>query len=290
MEKEIEQFSVYLLQERHASFNTESSYRRDLKKLQEYLKKQDIQKVEEVTETWLNSYVLYLERSQSAASSISRNIASMKSFFQYLYRIKMIQTDPSWNLKAPKVERKLPEILTVEEINRLLDQPSKKQAKGIRDRAMMELLYATGIRVSELIGLTITDVNMQLGFCVLQQGEKERIVSFQRKTKEDLEKYLKTARRELLKGKESIYFFVNCSGNAMSRQGFWKLMKQYGVWAGIQKEITPHTLRHSFAAHLIENGADIHTVQQIMGYSDVQTTQMYRDVLEQGGMLRGSFH
>ena len=278
----MEQFSAYLLQERHASFNTESSYRRDLKKLEEYLKKQDIQKVEEVTETWLNSYVLYLERSQSAASSISRNIASIKSFFQYLYQMEMIRKDPSWNLKAPRVERKLPEILTIEEINRLLEQPSKKQAKGIRDRAMMELLYATGIRVSELIGLTIADVNMQLGFCVLRQREKERIVSFRQKTKEDLEEYLKTARIKLLKGRESIYFFVNCSGSAMSRQGFWKLMKQYGVWAGIEKEITPYTLRHSFAAHLIKNGADIHTVQQMMGHSDIQTTQMYRNVLEHG--------
>lgn len=278
MEKEIEQFSVYLLQERHASSNTEASYRRDLKKLEGYLKKQDIQKVEEVTEIWLNSYVLYLEREQSAASSISRNIASIKSFFQYLYRIEVVRNDPSWNLKAPRVERKLPEILTIEEVNHLLEQPLKEHPKGIRDRAMLELLYATGIRVSELIGLTMADVNMQLGFCILRQGGRERIVSFQKKPKQALEEYLKNARSELLKGKESAYFFVNCSGNAMSRQGFWKLMKQYGNQAGIKKEIAPHTLRHSFAAHLLENGADIHAVQQLMGHSDIQTTQMYRNV------------
>ena len=278
MEREIEQFSAYLLQERHASSNTEASYRRDLKKLEGYLKEQDIQKVEEVTEIWLNSYVLYLEKEQSAASSISRNIASIKSFFQYLYRIEMIRKDPSWNLKAPRVERKLPEILTIEEVNRLLEQPSKEHPKGIRDRAMLELLYATGIRVSELIGLRVADINMQLGFCMLRQGERERIVSFQKKAKQALEEYLEKARMELLKGKESEYFFVNCSGNAMSRQGFWKLMKQYGNQAGIKKEIAPHTMRHSFAAHLLENGADIHAVQQLMGHSDIQTTQMYRNV------------
>lgn len=278
MEREIEQFSVYLLQERHASSNTEASYRRDLKKLEGYLKEQDIQNIEEVTEIWLNSYILYLEREQSAASSISRNIASIKSFFQYLCRIKVLQKDPSWDLKAPKVERRLPEILTIEEVNRLLDQPSKEHPKGIRDRAMLELLYATGIRVSELIGLTIADINMQLGFCMLRQGERERIVSFRKRTTQALEEYRKKARAELLKGKESEYFFVNCSGNAMSRQGFWKLMKQYGNQAGMKKEITPYTLRHSFAAHLLENGADIHAVQQLMGHSDIQTTQMYRNV------------
>ncbi len=275
MEREIEQFSAYLLQEKHASSNTEISYKRDLKKLELYLKGQDIQKVEEVTETWLNAYVLYLEKSQSAVSSISRNIASIKSFFHYLYYKEIIRNDPSWNLKAPKVERKLPEILTVEEVNYLLEQPSKENKKGIRDRAMLELLYATGIRVSELLRLTMMDINMQLGFCVLRQGEKERIVSFHKKAKQALEEYLKHARTELLKGRESDYFFINCSGEAMSRQGFWKLMKQYGNQAGIKKEITPHTLRHSFAAHLIENGTNIHVVQQMMGHSDIQTTQMY---------------
>lgn len=282
MDREIEQFSAYLLRERYASSNTESSYRRDLKKLEGYLKEQDIQKVEEVTETWLNAYVLYLERNQSAVSSISRNIASIKAFFQYLHRIEVIRTDPSWNLKAPKVERKPPEILSVEEVNRLLAQPSKETPKGIRDRAMLELLYATGIRVSELIGLTLASVNMQLGFCVLQQTGKERIVPFQIKTRQVLERYQKEARKELLKQKESEYFFVNCSGKEMSRQGFWKLVKQYGSQAEISKEITPYTLRHSFAAHLIENGADIHTIQQRMGHSDLQTTQMYRNVLEDG--------
>ncbi len=278
MEREIEQFSTYLLQERHASSNTEASYRRDLKKLESYLKEQDIYKIEEVTEVWLNSYILYLEREQCAASSISRNIASIKSFFQYLCRIEVLRRDPSWDLKAPKVERKLPEILTMEEVNCLLDQPSREHSKGIRDRAMLELLYATGIRVSELIGLTLEDINMQLGFCVLRQGGRERIVSFRKRTAQALEEYQKKARAELLKGKESPYFFVNCSGNAMSRQGFWKLIKQYGNQAGMKKEITPYTLRHSFAAHLLENGADIHAVQQLMGHSDIQTTQMYRNV------------
>jgi len=281
MEKEIEQFSVYLLEEKHVSSNTESSYKRDLRKLAAYLKKQDIEKVEEITETWLNAYVLYLERNRSAASSISRNIASIKSFFQYLCQTETIRKDPSWKLKAPKVERKLPEILTVEEINQLLEQPSLESTKGIRDRAMLELLYATGIRVSELISLTIAAVNMNLGFCVLKQGGKERIVPFRMKVKQALDRYLQESRMALLKGKESDYFFINCSGNEMSRQGFWKLIKQYGNQAGIKKEITPYTLRHSFAAHLIGNGADIHMVQQMMGHSDISTTQIYRNVTEE---------
>lgn len=282
MDREIEQFSAYLLQKRYASLNTESSYRRDLKKLEGYLKERDIRKVEEVTETWLNAYVLYLEQNRSAVSSISRNIASIKAFFQYLHRMEAIHSDPSWNLKAPRVERKIPEILSVEEVNRLLEQPSEETPKGIRDRAMLELLYATGIRVSELIGLTLASINMQLGFCILQQTGKERIVPFRIKTRQALERYQNEARKKLLKQKESEYFFVNCSGKEMSRQGFWKLVKQYGKQAGISKEITPYTLRHSFAAHLIENGADIHTVQQIMGHSDLQTTQMYRNVSENG--------
>lgn len=282
MEKEIEQFSAYLLQERHASSNTELSYKRDLRKLEMYLKEQDIQGVEEVTETWLNAYVLYLERNQSAASSISRSIASIKAFFQYLCRMEVIGKDPSWNLKAPRVEKKLPEILTMEETNRLLEQPSKTSAKGLRDRAMLELLYATGIRVSELIGLTLPDVNMQLGYCILRQADKERIVPLGIKAKHALDEYLKYARAVLLKGKESVYFFVNCSGSEMSRQGFWKLLKQYGNQAGIEKEITPHTLRHSFAAHLIGNGADVHAVQKMMGHSDISTTQMYFNMLGNG--------
>lgn len=282
MEKKIEQFSAYLLQERQASFNTESSYKRDLKKLELYLKEQGIQKVEEVTETWLNAYILYLERNQCAASSISRNIASIKAFFQYLCRTEVIRRDPSWKLKAPRVEKRLPEILTMEETNCLLEQPSKTSAKGIRDRAMLELLYATGIRVSELIGLTVSDVNMQLGYCILRQADRERIVPFRINAKRALEEYLKHARTDLLKGKESEYLFVNCSGKEMSRQGFWKLMKQYGNQAGIGKEITPHTLRHSFAAHLIGNGADIHAVQQIMGHSDISSTQMYLNMLGNG--------
>lgn len=275
---EIQNFIQYLHQEKHASMNTEVSYKRDLLKLEKYLKEQNISSLTRVNTTNLNSYMLYLEKMGSAPSSISRNIASIKAFYSYLWKEGLVDKNPAENLKAPKLEKKFPDILTVGEVELLLRQPSGESAKEIRDKAMLELLYATGIRVSELIGLKMTDMNFQLGYvrCVIHG--KDRIIPFGNQAKTALENYILQSRKQLLKGQDSEILFLNCSGKPMSRQGFWKLIKLYGSKAGIKKEITPHTLRHSFAVHLVENGADLHSVQEMLGHSDISTTQMYRDM------------
>lgn len=231
--------------------------------------------MEKVTETSLNSYILYLEKEGKAAATISRELASIKAFFHYQLQQGRIAADPSELLKAPRVEKKAPVILSVEEVNALLKQPGLTSAKEIRDKAMLELLYATGIRVSELISLRLEDLNMQIGYITCRDGRRERMVPFGKRAGKALGRYLEYARTELLKGRESEWLFTNCSGGSMSRQGFWKIVKYYGEKAGIQADITPHTLRHSFAAHLIRGGADIRSVQAMLGHADSTTAQMY---------------
>ena len=272
MTSEIKSFVSYLRDVRQTSKNTEISYQRDLQQLAAFLEGKGITDVEKVTRTSLNSYILYLEKEGKATTTISRELASIKAFFSYLFREGIIRRDPSELLKAPKIEKKAPVILSVNEVNALLDQPGTSSAKEIRDKAMMELLYATGIRVSELIGLELADLNMQIGYITCRDGVKERMVPFGKTASQAMGLYLE---RGLLKGKESPWLFTNCSGRAMSRQGFWKIIKYYGEKAGIQADITPHTLRHSFAAHLIRGGADIHAVQAMLGHSDSTTAQMY---------------
>lgn len=275
MEQEIKGFVSYLHNVKKTSQNTELSYQRDLMKMMHFLQEQNVEKVSDVTETLLNSYILDLEKKGMAAATVSRNIASMKAFYSYLLKNHAIKEDPAEHLKAPKVEKKLPDIMTVSEIEKLLEQPGEHTAKGLRDRAMLELLYATGIRVTELISLKLGDVNWKLDYIICRDRNKERMVPFGSKAKAALEKYMKQARAELVGEKKCEMLFPNCSGESMSRQGFWKLLKQYVKQAGIQMEITPHTLRHSFATHLVENGADLHVVQEMLGHSDISTTMMY---------------
>ncbi len=191
-----------------------------------------------------------------------------------------IHRDPAELLKTPKIEKKIPLILSVEEVNRFLEQPDGTSAKEIRDKAMLELLYATGIRVSELIGLKLQDVNLSVGFLICRDGEKERMIPFGKKVNQYLKTYLDQARPELIKENESVWLFTNCSGRQMSRQGFWKIVKYYGDKAGIQVDITPHTLRHSFAAHLISSGADIQAVQTMLGHADLATTLAYQNYIQ----------
>lgn len=269
--------------EKHTSENTELSYERDLKKLCQFLTEHDIGEADQVNETVLNAYILYLEKIGRKASTISRNIASMKAFFHYLAGEEIIEHDPSENLKAPKIEKKLPEILTIEETKRLLEQPSGTSPKELRDRAMLELLYATGIRVSELIHLKMTEINLNLEFVTCKDAHKERVVPFGNKAREAVSAYLESGRPFLVEDESCELLFTNCSGKAMSRQGFWKLIKHYGAMAGIEADITPHTLRHSFAAHLVGNGADLHSVQEMLGHSDLATTQVY-NAINQGRM------
>jgi integrase/recombinase XerD len=275
MEQEIKSFVFYLHEVKKTSQNTELSYQRDLMKMMRFLRGSHVETVKDVTEEALNSYLTDLEEKDMAAATVSRNVASMKAFYLYLQNQGIIDIDPAENLKAPKVEKKMPDILSVPEMEKLLEQPQERTAKGIRDRAMLELLYATGIRVTELITLKLEDVNWKLDYIICHDRTKERMIPFGFKAREALDKYMRKARPELLGDKKCEMLFTNCSGESMSRQGFWKLLKQYVKQAGIEMEITPHTLRHSFAAHMVENGADLHVVQEMLGHSDISTTMMY---------------
>ena len=285
MKEAIGKFIEYLHMEKQTSKNTEVSYERDLKKMCQYMEGQGIISVREINTTGLNSYVLYLEQNGMKPSTISRSIASMKAFFLYLYKVHQIDEDPSEKIKAPKIEKKLPSVLSTEEITQLLKQPSGNSPKELRDKAMLELLYATGIRVTELISLKTSDINLQMEYINCVDAHKERVIPFGKKAKEALKNYLNEGRPKLVEDEESEWLFTDCSGQAMSRQGFWKLIKLYGGKAGIESEITPHTLRHSFAAHMVANGADLKSVQEMLGYADIAATQVYAQ-MNQSGKIR----
>lgn len=278
MEQDISEFIEYLHNIKRTSKNTELSYERDLKKMNLYLKGQGILQVDSITYTNLNSYILFLEKKGFAVSTISRNIASLKAFFNYLFKEGKIKSDVSELIKPPKLEKRAPDILSISDVSLLLEQPGGSSYKELRDKAMLELLYATGIRVTELISLKCSDINFELGYIVCHDKNRERIIPFGNKAKEVLTKYINSARPFMIDSEENEILFTNCSGKAMSRQGFWKLIKYYARKAGITAEITPHTLRHSFAAHLIENGADLKSVQKMLGHSDISATQIYADL------------
>lgn len=278
MESAINSFMVYLHNIKKTSENTKQSYRRDLVKVKQYMEEQGITDVKKITATHLNSYVLYLEKNKFSAATISRNIASLKAFYHYMFKEGMVAEDVAEGLHAPKIEKKMPEILSTEEVIRLLEQPDGESPKEIRDKAMLELLYATGIRVTELITLKLKDINLQMGYLVCRDSSKERVIPFGNEAKSALIRYLEGTRASMIADPDSEYLFANCSGLPMSRQGFWKLIKYYARKAGIVADITPHTLRHSFAAHLVENGADLRSVQEMLGHSDISTTQIYANM------------
>lgn len=275
MEQYIQGFIEYLHNVKKMSDNTEMSYRRDLAKVVAYLNEQGIKDINKVTATNLTSYVMYLEKNNFSAATISRNIASLKAFYHYLMKENIVSEDVAEDLHAPKIEKKIPEILSMEEVVRLLEQPTGDSSKEVRDKAMLELLYATGIRVTELITLKVEDINLNMGYITCKDANKERVIPFGNEAKKALNRYLGGVREAMLADPSSEFLFANCSGQPMSRQGFWKLIKYYAKKAGITSDITPHTLRHSFAAHLVENGADLRSVQEMLGHSDISTTQIY---------------
>lgn len=275
MKNRLRDFLEYLEKVKGSSKNTIQSYSRDLNNLIAFLVTNGAVVVNKVTATHLNAYVMKLEKDGRAASTISRNIASIHSFFQYLFKLGIIEKDPSEVIIAPKIDKKAPEVLSFEEIELLLNQPSDINKKGIRDKAMLELLYATGIRVSELINLKQTDVNVSLGYLKCSDIKRERVIPIGQAAQYAITNYLKNARQVMVKDPDEALMFVNCLGNSMSRQGFWKIVKSYAVKAKINRKITPHILRHSFASHLVENGADLRSVQEMLGHSDISTTQIY---------------
>ncbi|MCM1273018.1 MAG: site-specific tyrosine recombinase XerD [Clostridium sp.] len=273
MKEHIENYIQYLNTVKHSSVNTMASYKRDLLKLDSYLMTQGIHEPGNVSQTDLSGYIFSLEKQEMSSATISRNIASIKSFFVYLLKQRIISSDPSEQLKPPKIEKKSPETLNIEEVSLLLEQPSKSTPKEIRDKAMLELLYATGMRVSELISLKLEDVNLSMNYILCRDANKERVIPIENAAKAALENYISTARDGMCEGSE--YLFTNLKGSQMTRQGFWKLIKSYAKKAGINKDITPHMIRHSFASHLVTNGADLKAVQEMLGHSDISTTQIY---------------
>ena len=275
MEKAIDSFILYLHNVKKTSNNTELSYKRDLEKVRHFMAERGIFDVREITAADLEGYISDLEEQKFKAATVSRNIASIKAFYHFICREGMAENDISVLLKAPKIEKKVPEILSMEEVVRLLEQPRGDSPKEIRDKAMLELLYATGIRVTELITLKLTDVDLRMSVIMCRDANKERIIPFGKEARKALARYLEYARGLMIGQPDSEYLFANCSGQPMSRQGFWKLIKFYAKKAGIEEDITPHTLRHSFAAHLVENGADLRSVQEMLGHSDISTTQIY---------------
>lgn len=278
MEREVQEYISYLHNVKHTSNNTEMSYKRDLLKVCHFMQERGITRAAAVKEQDLKAYIHALEEQKLAAATVSRNIASIKAFFLYLFSEGKIQNDPALCLKAPKIEKKMPEILTMGEVSALLEQANGDSPKEIRDKAMLELLYATGIRVTELISLKVSDVNLPMHFIMCRDPHKERMIPFGTQAHDALERYLGGVRAEMVEDKSSEILFANCSGKPMSRQGFWKLIKFYARKAGITADITPHTLRHSFAAHLVENGADLKSVQEMLGHSDISTTQIYANM------------
>lgn len=276
----IEKYTAYMKNEKHKSENTVDSYRRDLLQFITYITTCGIKDTELVTKTDILSYLLKLQGEGRAAASISRMLTSIRSF--YLYRIRMGEgiNDPTESLEAPHVEKKAPKVLSSEQVEKLLNAPDVRDIKGRRDKAMIELLYASGIRVSELINLKMSDINTEVKFIRCSSEKKERFIPIGDSSAQAIIQYIVNGRNALLKGKESEMLFVNCSGGSISRQGFWKIIKKYGQIAGIETEITPHILRHSFATHLIENGADLKSVQTMMGHADISSTQVYATFLD----------
>lgn len=283
MESKVDDFCQYLKTVKNASDNTVESYQRDIRGFLRYIKKCGIQTLDTINKTNVMAYLFELEKNGKSNATVSRNIASIRGFFQYLFKEGLVGSNPTEKIEPPKAEKKLPEILSLEKVELLLNQPSETDAKGIRDKAMMELLYATGIRVSELIALKITDISLALEYIRCGKS-RERIIPIGSKAVEALQKYLDEARFKMVHNDTENALFVNCNGHAMTRQGFWKILKSYSQKANITEDITPHMLRHSFAVHLIENGADLQSVSEMLGHSDVSTTQMYMKM--QKGKLR----
>lgn len=280
MKAQVESFIQYLMNERALSSSTLESYGRDLQGLLDYLEQQSIANVADVGRHHLLHYLLRLKESGRKASTVSRHIASIRAFFHYMAVNGYIQLNPAIYIESPKQEKKEPSVLSMENAGQLLETPQPVTAAGKRDKAMLELLYATGIRVSELISLDVGSVNSQLNIirCV-GSGMKERIIPYGRMAATALDDYLQNGRAELLRHSEDEpALFLNQLGTRMTRQGFWKMVKKYAKEAGISEEITPHTLRHSFAAHLLENGADLRAVQELLGHADISTTQRYTKV------------
>lgn len=273
----INEYETFLREHKKLSDNTLQSYKRDLKYFGLYLESIGILNFLDVSHVDIMTYIIHLKKSGKANASISRSIASIRTYYSYLQQNGYVKMNPSIEVETPKTERKMPRILTLNEVESLLAKPDLRTAIGKRDKAMIELLYATGIRVSELVSLTLSDVNTTMGYIKCKSSHKNRVIPLGTMASKAIDSYLKDGRNYLVNSDEEA-LFVNYYGKQLTRQGFWKVMKRYSEEIGIEKSITPHTLRHSFAFHLVQNGADIKAVQEMMGHSDVASTQIYLDM------------
>lgn len=278
MEALVQKFVNFLERDKRLSLNTLQSYRRDIEQYFTYLQEINLQNIINTNKTTVIAYLLYLQKKGRATSTISRNLASIRSFYQYMAKNKIVENDPTSELESPKVEKKLPQILSTEEVELLLEQPQCVDLKGFRDKAMLELLYATGIRVTELITLNMQDISLEMSFIKCNKGSRERMIPIGSMAVAAIKEYLIKSRPLLIQKIDEKALFVNINGGRLTRQGFWKIIKQYKNQAKISKDITPHTLRHSFAAHLLENGADLRSIQEMLGHSDISSTQIYAQI------------
>ncbi len=275
-----DRFSDYLANVKKASSNTLSSYLRDIRQFGEYLDSHTELDYAEADETVLAEYIGWLRGSGKSVATVSRNIASLKCFYSFLVTQRLVDANPTGKLVPDKTTQKLPQILTSKEVELLLEQPECTELKGYRDKAMLELLYATGIRVSELISLNVTDLNLSAAVVRCVSHDKERFIPLYPAAIKALSEYLEFVRPQMIAHDDEQSLFVNVNGERMSRQGFWKIIKSYQAKAHIEKDITPHTLRHSFAAHLLENGADLRSIQEMLGHADISSTQIYSQLVK----------
>ncbi|HYH04887.1 MAG TPA: site-specific tyrosine recombinase XerD [Bacillota bacterium] len=276
MQDTLQEYLNYLSVERGLSQNTLESYARDLRQYLKYIKEKKQVEFGETTQATVIGYLLQLQARGKATATLSRSLAAIKSYYHFMFREDRIERDPTINLDAPKQEKRLPRVLSIRDVERLLEQPDLKTPAGIRDRAMLEVLYATGLRVSELISLKVNDFNLEMGYIrCFGKGSKERIVPLGSVAIKYIRQYLDHARKFLASSPNETVVFLNHHGHGLTRQGFWKIIKKYAESIGLEGAITPHTLRHSFATHLLENGADLRSVQEMLGHADISTTQIY---------------
>lgn len=274
MEKKIKNFLEFLKNDKKLSENTLQSYKRDIVQYEEYVSKKGIDYLNIEVED-MNAYLKFLQKNNKKSSTISRNLASIRSFYQYLLRVKVLTKDPTDGIQSPKIEKKIPSVLSSQEVELLLEQPSTEDLKGMRDKAMLEFAYATGMKVTEIISLDLDAVNLEEGYVSCKNGAKQRNIPLGTMSLKALKEYIDKARPIIIKDDSIKALFVNINGRRLTRQGFWKIVKYYKEQAHISKEITPHVLRHSFATHLLQNGADLKAIQTMLGHSDISSTQVY---------------
>ena len=292
MENLLDQFLNYLVVEKGLSLNTLESYSRDLNKYLDFLSVKGIKDISTTSDVTIVSFITALKKNRLSNRSIARNVTSIKMFYKFLTENHYITKNPALIIETAKGETKLPQVLSIAEVELLLQKPDRNAVRGLRDAALLELLYATGLRVSELVSLPVNNLNLEAGYLIAYgKGSKERLVPIGEVAQNAIREYLNKGRPALLGNSQSHYLFLTRNGRPFTRQGFWKLLKKYTLSAGIQKNISPHTLRHSFASHLLERGADLRSVQMMLGHVDISTTQIYTQVTtERLKKIHNQFH